>query len=146
MGDKQECKINALNTENTMESNSITLEMLYNLLIDFKEETRRNFEQVDKRFEQVDKRFEQIDSRFTLNDGRTDRIENDLRDLKHEMEEGFREVREMIRSDRNKLDQVYEARNEVKVKFAHGWAFVTVVLGFLGGIAAIITKAIFVEV
>jgi len=39
------------------------------------EQVERRFEQVDKRFEQVDKRFEQIDKRFAQVDKRFDRID-----------------------------------------------------------------------
>lgn len=39
------------------------------------EQVERRFEQVDKRFDQVDKRFEQIDKRFEQVDKRFDRID-----------------------------------------------------------------------
>ncbi|MFM8992591.1 MAG: hypothetical protein ACKOJG_00045 [Actinomycetota bacterium] len=42
---------------------------------DFKAETLRRFEQVDKRFDQVDKRFEQVDQRFEQVDKRFDHID-----------------------------------------------------------------------
>lgn len=48
---------------------AITNEMLYELIKDFKDDSRQRFDQVDKRFEQVDKRFEQADKRL-------DRIED----------------------------------------------------------------------
>lgn len=39
-----------------MEPNTITNEMLYELLKDFKEDVHKRFEQVDKRFEQMEER------------------------------------------------------------------------------------------
>lgn len=55
---------------------TITNEMLYELIKDFKDDSRQRFEQIDNRFEQVDKRFEQIDDRFEQVDKRLVRIED----------------------------------------------------------------------
>lgn len=49
---------------------------------DFKAETFRRFEQVDKRFEQVDRRFEQVDKRFDRIDARFDALDERLRSNK----------------------------------------------------------------
>ena len=42
---------------------------------DFKAETLRRFEQVDKRFDQVDQRFDQIDKRFDQVDQRFEQVD-----------------------------------------------------------------------
>jgi len=80
---------------------------------DFREENNRRFEQIDKRFEQMDKRFEQMDKRL-------DRIEDD------------------VRADRDKLQEVYEARNRVAVKFGWQWSFASV---FIAIFAVSVSKA-----
>jgi hypothetical protein len=49
---------------------------------DFKAETLRRFEQVDKRFDQIDKRFDQIDKRFDHIDKRFDVLDIRLRSNK----------------------------------------------------------------
>lgn len=44
-----------------MTNSTVTTEMVYDLLKDFKEDTYKRFEQIDKRFEQVDKRLDGIE-------------------------------------------------------------------------------------
>lgn len=48
-----------------MMTTTITNEMLYELLKEFKEDTKRNFEQVDKRFEQVERRLDRVEYQQT---------------------------------------------------------------------------------
>ena len=48
------------------------------------------FEQMDRRFEQIDRRFEQIDRRF-------ERVEQDIVDLRSEMNRRFDELPAMVR-------------------------------------------------
>ena len=55
---------------NRVETVDYRVTLLDQKVDDFKAETLRGFEQVDKRFEQVDKRFDQIDKRFDLLDER----------------------------------------------------------------------------
>lgn len=45
-----------------MTNSTVTTEMVYDLLKDFKEDTYKRFEQIDKRLEQVDKRFERMEN------------------------------------------------------------------------------------
>lgn len=85
----------------------------------FRDETLRRFEQIDKRFEQVDKRFEQVDRA--------------LESLKDEI----REVRRELHADHRKLDEVYEARQKVKITFGWQWGLVSF---FIAVLAAGITK------
>ena len=60
---------------NRIETVDYRVTLLDQKVDDFKTETLRRFDQVDKRFEQVDKRFEQIDKRFEQVDKRFDRID-----------------------------------------------------------------------
>ena len=53
----------------------ITLESIFNTLLQFKEETNNRFNQIDKRFEEVDKHFNQIDKRFEEIDKHFDEID-----------------------------------------------------------------------
>lgn len=60
----------------------ITLETIFNTLLQFKEETNNRFNQIDKRFEEVDKHFEEvdkhfeeIDNHFNKSDSRLDSLE-----------------------------------------------------------------------
>ena len=78
--------------------------------------------QHDKRFEQMEanrqsdkqeilQRFEQVDKRF-------EQVEEKLQNLKQEV----RDVKHDVRSDRDKLQEVYESRNKVAVSFTKSWA------------------------
>ena len=44
----------------------ITLELIYNALLEFKKEVNERFEAVDKRFETIDKRFDENDVNYDL--------------------------------------------------------------------------------
>jgi len=75
---------------------------------DLKTDMNRRFEQVDKRFEQIDKRFEQVDKRF-------DRLEDD------------------VRADKDKLQDVYESREKVKITFGWQWGMVSLFIAITAG-------------
>ncbi|PIR55366.1 hypothetical protein COU74_01475 [Candidatus Peregrinibacteria bacterium CG10_big_fil_rev_8_21_14_0_10_36_19] len=45
-------------------SNTITNNILYDLLKDFKNDVNRRFDEMERRFDLVDQRFEKIDQRF----------------------------------------------------------------------------------
>jgi nitrogen fixation/metabolism regulation signal transduction histidine kinase len=97
-----------------MNHSTITNEMIYEYLkqlrdemrqfkddfIEFKKETRDRFEQADRNLNEfkrdTQRRFEQVDKRFD-------------------------EVKEEIRADKNKLQEVYESRDRVTVKFTRSW-------------------------
>ena len=89
------------------------------LILGFLKQHEKRFDQIDRRFDQVDKRFEQI--------------ETQLDDIREEV----REVKREVRADRQKLDQVYESRNRVKIDFGWQWGMVSL---FIATIASGITK------
>jgi len=60
---------------NRVETVDYRVTLLDQKVDDFKAETLRGFQQVDKRFEQVERRFEQVDKRFEQVDKRFDRID-----------------------------------------------------------------------
>lgn len=105
-------------------------DLILRSLQDFRDETLRRFEQFGetlaafrdetlRRFEQIDKRFEQVDRA--------------LESLKDEI----REVRRELHADHRKLDEVYEARQKVKITFGWQWGLVSF---FIAVLAAGITK------
>lgn len=51
---------------------------------------------VDRRFDEVDRRFDEVDRRFAAVDRRFDRIEGEIRDLRSEMNAGFRSLQRMM--------------------------------------------------
>lgn len=64
-----------------MTTATITNEMLYELIKEFKADMNRRFEQVDKRFEQIDNRLEQNDRRFDRIEHQQDEDRKILMDL-----------------------------------------------------------------
>ena len=60
---------------NRVETVDYRVTLLDQKVDDFKAETLRGFEQVDKRFEQVERRFEQVDKRFDQVDKRFEQVE-----------------------------------------------------------------------
>jgi chromosome segregation ATPase len=60
---------------NRIETVDYRVTLLDQKVDDFKTETLRRFDQVDKRFEQVDKRFEQVDKRFEQIDKRFEQVD-----------------------------------------------------------------------
>jgi hypothetical protein len=72
---------------------SINNEMLYELIKEFKSDVSRRFQDVDKRFELL-----QIDTNRQ-----------------------FGELRELIKEEKQKLQQVYESRDKITVSFTRAW-------------------------
>ena len=101
----------------------ITNEMLYELLKEFNNDVDRRFSEHDKRFEQVDKQFEQV---FTF-----------MREERAENHRQFGEVRALIKEDKQKLQEVYDVRDQVKVSFGWQWSAISfsiaIIASFLGG-------------
>jgi predicted RNase H-like nuclease (RuvC/YqgF family) len=60
---------------NRVETVDYRVTLLDQKVDDFKAETLRGFEQVDRRFEQVDKRFDQVDKRFEHVDRRFEQVD-----------------------------------------------------------------------
>jgi hypothetical protein len=67
---------------NRIETVDYRVTLLDQKVDDFKTETLRRFDQVDKRFEQIGKRFEQVDKRFDRIDARFDALDERLRSNK----------------------------------------------------------------
>jgi chromosome segregation ATPase len=82
------------------------------LILEILKQHSKQFEQIDKRFEQIDKRFEQIDKRL-------DRMEHNQNE------------------EKRRLDEVYNAREKVKITFGWQWGMVSL---FIAIIASGITK------
>ena len=60
---------------NRVETVDYRVTLLDQKVDDFKAETLRGFDQVDKRFEQVERRFEQVDKRFDQVDKRFEQVD-----------------------------------------------------------------------
>lgn len=105
-------------------------ELILQLLKDFRDETARRFEQVDKRFEQFERAFADFRDE-TLR--RFEQVDEALRALKDDL----REVHRELRDDRRKLEELYEARQKVKITFGWQWGMISL---FIAIVAAGITK------
>ena len=69
----------------------ITLETIFNTLLQFKEETNAHFKKIDEHLERVDKRFEEvygcfeeIDEHFNKSDSRLDSLERTVAKIEFE--------------------------------------------------------------
>ena len=121
------------------------------LLVKIAEQTEKRFDQIDKRFEQmesrfdqIDKRFEQmensfdqIDKRFEQMESRFDQIEQTRKEDRAEWRRGFDEIKYDLRLDKEKLEKVYEARNQVTVNFSRAFATTN---AFIAGVLAVIVS------
>lgn len=105
-----------------MTTTTITNEILYELLKEFKEDTKRNFEQIDKRFEQVDNRLEQVDNRFKQNDSRFAQLDRRLDRIENQQSE-----------DRKILMDLWHHKDNMELKLSKSLLAVTGILS--GGIS-----------
>ena len=113
----------------------ITLETIFNTLLQFKEETNNRFNQIDKRFEEVDKHFNQIDKRFEEIDKHFDEIDKHFDEIDKRFEEidnhfeeidkRFEEIDnhfEEIDNHFNKSDSRLDSLERIvtRIEFEHG--------------------------
>ena len=110
-----------------MENVPITNEMLYQFLKEFRGETLQRFELVDKQFEQVGQQFEQVGKQFEIVHRELDRLREDMHELKSE-----------VKGDKEKLQKVYETRDNVTVKFTRSWALASL---FVSAFAVLLARA-----
>ena len=86
----------------------VTIAMLYELLKEFKVDVNRRFAEQDKRFDLQDRRF--------------DHLEADIAELKT-----------LMLRDQEKLQQVYDSRNAVQMKFTRSCGLTSMLMGMIGG-------------
>ena len=107
-----------------MTNSTITNEMLYKLLKEFKEDVHKRFEQVDKRFEQVDKRFEQVDKRFEQVDKRFE-----------EVDKRFGSIENNLSEDHDILMDLWKNRSKQNLNFTSVYFIITLISSILAAIA-----------
>lgn len=88
-----------------MQNQTVTNEMLYELLKEFKADMREFKSDVNRRFQEVDKQFQSIDKRL-----------DDITDL--------------LREDKKKLQEVYDSRDKVTVQFTRAWSLASFFIAF----------------
>ena len=99
----------------------ITLETIFNTLLQFKEETNNRFNQIDKRFEEVDKHFNQIDKHFDEIDKHFDEIDKHFDEIDKRFDEiygHFEEVDDHFNKSDSRLDSL--ERTVTRIEFEHG--------------------------
>ncbi len=57
----------------------------------------------------------------------------ELRDTRIELKDEIKDLKIEIRSDQKKLQEIYEARNNVTVNFTRAWMFASICIAFLSG-------------
>lgn len=124
-----------------MSNKTITNEMLYELIKEFKSDVDRRFKTVDKRLDQYDKRFDQQDGRFDQNDKRFDQQDSrfDQIDKRFDQQDSrFDQLFDLIKNEKHerekteaKLEKIYESRDHVSVRFTRSWMFASFFLALL---------------
>ena len=118
------------------------------LIMKMIEQVEKRIEQQDKRSDQIvsmieqqDKRFEQIDKRFEQAEiaRKEDRAEwqKAREEDRAEWRRSFEDIKYDLRLDKQKLEKVYEARNQVTVSFSR--AFATANAAIAGVIAVMVS-------
>jgi hypothetical protein len=79
-------------------------------------------------------------ARDSWTDERLDDLSDRVDSLERRMDEGFREMREEFRTLRSEMNAQFAAQQRTTVQL-FGGMFATMVVGFLGTIAAIVTQA-----
>jgi len=113
--------------------------MLFELMQEFKKDVDKKFGQVDKKFEQADKRFEQMEIQRQADKADTDKkferleqkMDKQFAELRSEFKEEIKEMKYYLRTDREKLDKVYDSRNHLKVRFSWSFAGVNAFIAML---------------
>ena len=92
-----------------------TEDLILEIVKDIKVDMNRRFDEVDKRFEQIDKRFEQVDKRFEQIDRRFEQVDKRF----EQMDKRFDRLEDDVRADKDKLQDVYESREKVKIIYPY---------------------------
>lgn len=76
----------------------------------------------DQQFQLLVKMIESLDKRMDSLDKKIYEVKNDMQRQFTEVKEEMREIKHDVRRDRDKLQEVYESRDQVTVKFTRVWA------------------------
>jgi predicted nucleic acid-binding Zn-ribbon protein len=76
-------------------------------------------ESLDKRMDSFDKQIESLDKKM---ERRIDDVKETMQRQFAEVKEEIRDVKHDVRRERDKLQEVYESRDCVTVKFTRAWA------------------------
>ena len=103
-----------------MKDQTITNEMLYDLMKEFKADGDRRFREMT----------EVIRDHKTETDRRFQEVIELIRDHKTETDRKFQEVIMLIREDKQKLQEVYDSRDRVTVQFTRAWSLASFFIAF----------------
>lgn len=77
------------------------------------------------------------EQQFTHIHQRLEMIHEDIRDLKHDV----RDLQKQVSVQENKLYDIHQARNTVKIKFGWEWSAVSTAIAFISSLmASVLTK------
>jgi len=124
-----------------METKHITLETLYNLIIDLRSEMNRRFGFVEQRLEHVEERLEHVEQRLAFVEQKLEHVQQvldyiDKRLEKLENRVNFVENQQM--EDRKMLLDIWRNREKVTLTFSKTFAFFNI---FLAGVVSSIVAA-----
>ena len=58
-------------------------------------------------------------------------VKDDLRQFRSEMTDRLNRIEDEVRRDRDKLEEVYQSRNTVKIKFGWGWSMAALLVAIV---------------
>lgn len=95
---------------------TISNNMIYEFLKEFKRDVNKRFEQVDKRFEQVDKRFEHIETR----QGEDHKMLIELWERKHKIDELWqrKDKIDQLAAQQYKIDELWQSKGKLKITYS----------------------------
>ena len=76
----------------------------------------------DQQFQLLVKMIESLDKRMDSFDKKIDEVKTDMQRQFTEVKDEIRDVKHDVRRERDKLQEVYESRDIVTVKFTRAWA------------------------
>lgn len=127
-------------------------------MLEFVGNTNRKFESIDQRFNRIDERFNKIDERFGKIDEQFHRIDERLESMQGDIyglkeharhvdnrmdyiADGINTLQHQHNELTRKIEDIYQSRNTVKIKFGWEWGAVSLAIAFLAsGIASGLTK------
>ncbi len=115
-----------------MTKSTITNEQLYELLIEFKRDVNRRFDESDRRFEEMDRRMTRLEENQHEDRKRSDEqfleLKMERREDNKRSDERFSEMKAEQREDRKMLMDIWKSRDKVTARVT--WDFMWKAVSF----------------
>ncbi len=96
--------------------------------------------EMNRRFDENNKRIDEVKDEMKNTQEEIKNIRGEMKGLRGEIKDDLREVKQDLRLDSRKLEQVYEAREKVKITFGWQWGMASLFIAVIAvGISKIFT-------